>query len=234
MKTLIGQSGQFAARPYYELMEIERICSDALKSVDLMPETPEAIRIERFVEKYFRVFPRYEPLPDGILGFTAFGKHGVQGVVVTAALDDEGSAAAERRIRSTLAHEGGHGLLHAHLFALGERPMGLFDDAQKGGPEIMCRDVHGTAGDGGGYRGKWWEFQANRAIGCLLMPRRLARLAAAPFCTTTGKLGLPIIVPERREKAARELAELFDVNPVVARFRLDEIFPLPKDGQLSL
>ena len=122
MKTITGHSGQFAVRPYYELMEIERICGDALKNVDLMPDSPEAIRIDRFVEKYFRVSPRYESLPNGILGFTEFGRQGVQGIVVTASLDDEGTAAAARRIRSTLAHEGGHGLLHAHLFALGERP----------------------------------------------------------------------------------------------------------------
>ena len=234
MKAIGPQSGRFATRPYYQLPEIERICGDALKRVDLMPDSPAAIRIERFVEKYFRLTPRYESLPDGILGFTEFGTNGVQGIVVTAALDNEGSTAAERRIRSTLAHEGGHGLLHAHLFAFGERPKGLFDDDHNGEPEIMCRDVHGVTGNPRSYDGKWWEFQANRAIGCLLMPRRLAHRAAAPFCTTVGQLGSPVIVPERREQAARALAELFDVNPAVVRLRLDEIFPLPKDGQLSL
>jgi hypothetical protein len=214
-------------------MEIERICGDALKSAGLMPDLPEAIRIERFVEKYFGLSPRYEPLPKGILGFTEFGKHGVRGIVVTATLDNEGTAAAERRIRSTLAHEGGHGLLHAHLFVFGERPVGLFDDNHRNTPDIMCRDVHGAPGSGG-YAGKWWEFQANRAIGCLLMPRKLARLAAAPFCTMAGTFGSPILIPEKRGEAARQLAELFDVNPVVAKLRLEELFPSPKDGQLSL
>lgn len=233
MKTIAARSGQFAERPYYELMEIERICGDALKSVGLMPDAPEPIRIDRFVEKYFGKPPRYESLPDGVLGFTEFGRHGVRAIVVTAALDDEGTTAAERRIRSTLAHESGHGLLHAHLFALGELPKGLFDGNHMSGPGIMCRDVHGAPAHSG-YAGKWWEFQANRGIGCLLMPRKLVRLAAAPFCTTTGQLGSPILAAEKREEAARRLAELFDVNPVVARLRLDELLPLPKDGQLSL
>ena len=233
MKTFTGRSGRFATRPYYELAEIERICADALKSVGLMPKSPEPVRIDRFVEKYFRVEPRYEALPGGILGFTEFSRQGVQEIVVTTALDHEGTEAAERRIRTTLAHEGGHGLLHAHLFALEERSAGLFDNTQSGGPEIMCRDVHGATGNAGGYDGKWWEFQANQAIGCLLMPRRLTRMAAEPFCTTTGMLGAQIIAPERCEPAARALAELFDVNPVVARLRLDALFPLPKDGQLS-
>jgi hypothetical protein len=233
MKTIAARSGQFAERPYYELMEIERICGNALKSVGLLRDVPEPVRIDRFVEKYFGKPPRYEPLPDGVLGFTEFGRHGVREIVVTAALDNEGTTAAERRIRSTLAHEAGHGLLHAHLFVLGEPPKGLFDGNHKNGPEIMCRDVIGTPGNSS-YAGKWWEFQANRAIGCLLMPRKLARLAAAPFCTTTGKLGSPILIPEKRGKAARRLAELFDVNPVVAKLRLDDLLPSPQDGQLSL
>ena len=235
MKAIGPQSGQFATRPYYQLPEIERICGDALKRVDLMPDSPAAIRIERFVEKYFRLTPRYKnPSPMASLALRNSARMESRGSSLRPPSTMRACQAAERRIRSTLAHEGGHGLLHAHLFAFGERPKGLFDDDHNGEPEIMCRDVHGVTGNPRSYDGKWWEFQANRAIGCLLMPRRLAHRAAAPFCTTVGQLGSPVIVPERREQAARALAELFDVNPAVVRLRLDEIFPLPKDGQLSL
>src|SRR3989441_11554119 len=66
----------------------------------------------------FRSTPTYEDLDKGVLGFTQFGRTGVQAIVVARALDEDGTRPAERRIRTTLAHEAGHGLLHAHLFAL--------------------------------------------------------------------------------------------------------------------
>jgi hypothetical protein len=145
-----------------------------------MPETPEAVRIDRFVEKHFRISPRYEALPDGVLGYTSFGPSGVISIVITTALDEEGGKVSERRIRTTLAHEGGHGLLHTHLFALGEKPPKLFEDGHDR-PEILCRDVHGAPHDSR-YDGRWWESQANRAIGGLLMPRALVAKAVMPFC----------------------------------------------------
>jgi hypothetical protein len=83
------------------------------------------------------------------------------------------------------------------------------------------------------YDGRWWEFQANRAIGGLLMPRGLVIKAVAPFCEECGGLGLPVL-KDQRERAARELAEIFDVNPVVSRIRLDDLFSRAKDAQLTL
>lgn len=98
----------------------------------------------------------------------------------------------------------------------------------------MCRDVEGLSARRPGYDGKWWEYQANRAIGALLMPRRLAIVAAEAFCVESGVLGLPVLVEDRREQATRTLAEVFDVNPVVARLRLAEIFPEQTANQLIL
>ena len=233
MRTIRSQHGPFAERPHYKLVEIDRICTDALKSVGLLPESPEPVRIDRFVEKYFNVSPRYESLPDGVLGFTEFGRDGVKGIVVTTALDEEGGKVSDRRIRTTLAHEGGHGLLHMHLFALGEKPQSLFED-DSDRPEIMCRDVQGETSGRSGYDGRWWEYQANRAIGGLLLPRRLVRAAVEPYCEEQGGLGLSGIKEDERERAARELADIFDVNPVVTRIRLEELFPAEKTNQLTL
>src|SRR5260221_6461200 len=114
MMNLRRKSGPFQERPYYEPHEIERICEDALHQVDLFPSSPGPIRIDRFIEKRFDVTPVYEDLDKGILGFTEFGPKGVQLVVVARALDEEGTKAAERRLRTTLAHEARHGLLHDH------------------------------------------------------------------------------------------------------------------------
>lgn len=104
MRTYRTNRGPFATRPFYKPAEIDRMCGDALKAAGLMPDSPEAVRIERFVEKHFKVSPRYEPLPDGVLGYTSFGPSGVTGIVITTALDEEGGSVSERRIRTTLAH----------------------------------------------------------------------------------------------------------------------------------
>ena len=218
-------------QPFYKVGEVERICTDALTATGLMPTDPCPIRIERFVEKYFKVAPRYEMLPDNILGFTEFGRNGVKAIVVTSLLDEEGSQVAERRIRTTLAHEAGHGLLHLHLFEGAQKPSSLFDDNHDQ-PEILCRDVQGEQ-QSAGRGAKWWEYQANLAIGSLLMPRHLVLKASERFCQPGGLLGLATFKEDLRETAARELARLFDVNPVVARIRLSEVFPAPLSGQLS-
>ena len=71
-------------------------------------------------------------------------------------------------------------------------------------------------------------------IGALLMPRRLVISGAAAFCTEVGQLGTVVLVEARREAAVRELADIFDVNPVVARIRLEEVFPATAGDQLTL
>jgi hypothetical protein len=141
MRTYRSKAGPFAEQPFYEPFEIESICVDELQKLNLYPSDPAPIRIDRFIEKRFGVAPTYEDLPHGLLGFTLFGEKGVEKIVVAKSLDDEGTRPAERRLRTTLAHEAGHGLLHAHLFVLGSRPDSLFGDglahdAQK----ILCRE----------------------------------------------------------------------------------------------
>jgi hypothetical protein len=142
----------------------------------------------------------------------------------------DGGKAGGRRARSTLAHEAGHGLLHAQLFINPPRsdlfPEGMYDPAQR---QIMCRERDMTAG----YKGKWWEYQANQAIGGLLLPRSLVRKAMVPFGETTGLLGQSVLAEAKREKAVLEMARIFDVNPVVARIRVTELYP-QKGGQMEL
>ena len=60
------------------------------------------------------------------------------------------------------------------------------------------------------------------------------RQAVEPFCGPAGALGTPVIDEEQRERAVREFSRLFDVNPVVARLRLEQMFPSPKGDQLWL
>ncbi|HVB55961.1 MAG TPA: hypothetical protein VNE63_05935 [Candidatus Acidoferrales bacterium] len=227
------RSGPSSKQPYFSPSQIEQICCDELRKEGLFPDGPEAIRIDRFIEKRFRVSPQYEELPVGVLGFTKFGKDGVKAVVISAALDAEGDKVAERRVRTTMAHEAGHGLLHAHLFALNEIPLHLFDKDSHSGDQILCRDVQGHELKAGRYDGRWWEVQANRAMSSLLCPRPLMQEAIKPFLAPAGLLGVEVLNESSREEAVRALADIFDVNPVVTRIRISELYP-PQTGQLHL
>jgi hypothetical protein len=225
--------GQSHKAPYFAPSQIDNMCCDELRGVGLLPATPEPIRIDRFIEKRFKVSPQYEEIPNGVLGFTRFGRNGVKAVVISAALDAEGGKIAARRVRTTIAHEGGHGLLHAHLFALDEIPLHLFDQDSHSGDQILCRNVHGDEKKAHRYDGRWWEVQANRAMSSLLCPKPLVREAMKPFLSPAGVLGFEVLAENLREEAARTLAEIFDVNAAVTRIRIGEMYP-PPTGQMHL
>ena len=135
-------------------------------------------------------------------------------------LAEADSIVAERRISTTLAHEAGHCLFHAHLLAAlkpqrdsspedGERPLAL---------KILCRDEPSPSCDG-----KWWEYQANAAIGPLLLPQELVIQAVQPSLECRGLLGLPTLADRARRPAELAIAETFNVNPIVSRIRLSQI-----------
>ena len=238
MKSYRTNAGPFTEKPFFRQQDFEQICEDELRRHDLFPPEPAPVRIDRFVEKRFKTQPSYEDLPAGLLGFTRFNPNGVEEIVVSKALDDEGTQVAERRLRTTLAHESGHGLLHAHLFALGSPPASLFADGlDERSAKILCRS--------GGISGsetprnrkppyRWWEYQANQAMGVLLLPKPLVQAALASSLTPRGLIGTPVLPEHQRESAIRLLADTFDVNPAVARLRLDVVFPVAAVEQLAL
>lgn len=239
MKTFRTARGPFTERPHFEEKEVETICLDELSKVRLLPTQPSPIRIDRFIEKRFRVTVEAADLKDGILGFTEFGAKGVCGVYVSRALDDDKSKPAQRRVRSTIAHEAGHCLLHAYLFALqGNSAQGsshLFGDfSDPGAPKILCRDDAVESIAKPAYNGEWWEFQANMAMGHLLMPRALVVQTVTPYIITVGSLGATAVVEGQFEEAVRHLAEVFDVNPALARIRLEKLYATKNDRQLVL
>jgi hypothetical protein len=236
MKTYRAYAGPFAERPYYPAEQIEQMCWDELNTAGLYPDAPAPVRIDRFIEKRFKISISYDDLPNGILGFTEFGNNGVASIVVAKALDDD-SRRSERRIRTTLAHEAGHGLLHMHLMALGSETRPLFEDSLDPiRPRILCRNegVLPEARPKKKYDGKWWEFQANQAMTALLLPRSLVERALDPMLVPYGTLGKRTIVADTRDRAATLLSETFDVNPIVARLRLDAIHSEDEARQLTL
>ena len=216
-------------QPYFTLNEVEEIAARALDRVSLYPRSPGAVRIERFVETHFRLGAVvYASLGPSILGYTRFESGVVTEIGVSAGLCEDDSVVAERRVRSTLAHEAGHGLLHAALFGDKHEPS-LFDqsddvDKQK----VLCRDEGAPA-----FNGKWWEYQANLMIGALLLPKALVYDVVLRHVDRS-PLGVPSIPAGKRHIVGLELADVFDVNPIVAQIRLDALMPRGEEVQLTL
>jgi len=57
--------------------------------------------------------------------------------------------------------------------------------------------------------------------------------ALKPFLVPSGSLGALTLDEKRREEAARTLADIFDVNTIVAKIRITELYPA-ETGQLRL
>src|SRR6266446_6143185 len=172
MKIVPTSKGPFPTRPYYTDEEIEQICSNALSEVDLLPTKPVKVRIDRFIDRKFNVPISIESLEKGVLGFTVFSPGGVEEIHI-AKPPGELLVAEDRRISSTLAHEAGHALMHAQLF-VEHFASNLFEnDPNVTQTRILCRDEQpNNRTKQHRYDGRWWEFQANRAIGALLMPKQ--------------------------------------------------------------
>lgn len=231
MRSLLANSGPFTERLFFTESEIERMCECALREAGYYPSEPSKVNIDRFIEKHFDVSPQFEDLPEGVLGYSCFGGDGMISMHISTALTNEGTRVAERRVNTTLAHEAGHGLFHSYLFSLAEAGLELFEsDPDVTRTRILCRDENSPQQKS---NGRWWEIQANMAIGPLLMPRSLAVEAVKPLLTSTGLLGIGVVPEEKRENVVATLSDIFDVNPVVARIRLEGIVK-PSGGQLSL
>jgi hypothetical protein len=62
----------------------------------------------------------------------------------------------------------------------------------------------------------------------------LVAAALKPMMVSSGGLGGTILEPEKFSDAAALLSEIFDVNPVVAQYRLEDLYRLEKNGQMML
>lgn len=233
MKTYRTETGPLREKPFYNKTEIERICEAELKRVRLFPNSPEPVRIDAFIKRRFNVTPDYQDLPEGVLAYTRFGPTGVTEMVVSRTLGDDLRDASRRRLNATLAHECGHGLLHAHLFAVEDLTPPLFGEPEERSKvKVLCRQEHVEISSAGSDR--WWEYQANLSIGPLLLPRAVVEHSVRDFLVPRGSLGHYYLPDSTREKASRTLAEIFDVNPVVARIRIASLYPQETERQMAL
>lgn len=227
----------FLSKPFFHEKQIERTCIDALKIQGLMPEEPGPIRVDRFIEKQFGIEIDYEDLQgrfgEGVMGACRFQTNGeVAQILVDAALEEDQSPLGEKRIRSTLAHEAGHGLLHGSLFMekfeaekesrlspqIPSTSSGIISDG------FACRGL-GQTGSGSGRRFEWWEVQANKAMASLLLPRQLVD----PYVREIMSIPLPKFPwmdksPDwELEDVAKKVADKFEVSISMATYRIQAL-----------
>lgn len=209
-------------RLHIEEPEFDAIALEALEASGQLPARPGPVRIDRFVEKRFELTIDYQDLGEGVLGATVFRPDGaVTAMVVSDSLTEE---RMRNLFRSTVAHEAGHGLLHSALFMqdAGQQVI-RFDNTDQEGRRILCRnsDIEIRRPIGG----RWWEYQANRMIGSLLLPRPLALQVVGEFTREAAITGSPLLPDEDRSRAVAALAETFHVSALAGHIRLGELHP---------
>jgi hypothetical protein len=234
MKQLPDQTGRFSMRLWFEPGEIDQILAHELRQTGHYPTVEQpAVDIEAFVERRLRMAPEPADLPEGVLGLTRFdGPRPV--IFVSRSLMDGASAdkLVERRLRSTLAHEAGHALLHPLLFEPRSTQPGLFGSTPSkpdAAAPVLCRDVTPIGERRSGYHGDWCEYQANVAIGALLAPRDVF-LRVFEAVVHKARVEASWHRSESRPRVARDIADLLNVSREVVNIRLDEL-AIPFVGQ---
>ena len=229
MRRFPTSEGPYTIGLYYEPAEIEEICSNALAETGYLPRQPQPIQIDRFIEKKFNIEQVIvEPLPPGCLGYTRFGPAGVKQIYIAPYNPNSALSLQEhRRVNSTLAHEAGHGLLHTQLHIGGfTRKASSNEHSHVTQDGILCR-TELQIQPKKQYSGEWWEFQANRAIGALLLPRELFRQFMEPYLKQTATRELDELPTEVQRAAIKKAAAIFDVNEEVVRIRIEQQSQIP-------
>ena len=236
MRHTWSDSNRFAQSLYFPKEEIDLMCEQELKKAGFFPNSPSSVNIELFIEKHYG-YIEYLDLGEGVLGCTKFNSKGeIEGIIISSALTSE-EKTTERRLRSTLAHEAGHCMLHPILFIQDGLQTTFKNENEEIARErrFLCRstDIFPVKDQDRTWNGKWWEYQANRAIGGFLLPKNLVKKVVAPFLEKTGIIDEGTLTGQNRLSAIKVVSETFDVNPKAAEIRISEMYPLGNQ-QLTL
>lgn len=203
VRWLRDASGRFPRRPHYEVTELESVCTDLLR--ELRRQRPRAepypITVDDLsvlVEQHAADLDLYAELAPDLDGVTDFARHAKPRVRIAARLSN--SAPSHRRLRSTLAHELAHVVLHNFIWWFDP---GVAYDPQALSPKCVLRTVSGD----------WMEWQANYCASALLVPA-----SAMP--------AVPEPVWERSAAARallRDVQTRFDVSAQLATIRLRQL-----------
>jgi len=201
--------GRMPYRLYYKEAEIDAIMEDELRRSGVARIGDGAVDVDAFIENYLHITPEFVALPQGVQGATDFFPDGTVKMRISAALAERAGrqeAGAENLMRTTLAHEAAHVLLHRSLFL--HQSEALF--GSRASRQELCRDIDPA---GRGYTGEWWEWQANRGMGALLLPRTEVISIAGPWTAAALRDG----------KLVQIIARRYQVSTKAVCFRLEQI-----------
>jgi len=219
------------AQIWYPEEEIEAAVEQAMRAAGcLLSAASPSPDLELFVEQGLEVvLDQSAPLPLDVLGVTRFRVGERPRIEINAYLTGafDGPAATmtdTARWRSTLAHEAAHVILHSRLFQLDDQQLKLPlpTESESLAVEVQSclkRDVR-FGGQGQDPR----EFQANRGMAALLMPRKLFADAARRAAQTAGlPEGILSPMASGSGRLVAMLAEQFQVSRQATGIRLGQL-----------
>lgn len=181
MKNVFDALHGFGERPHYEDVELDRmfekiVCSFLVQKYGEAKFPISTDDLTNLIEQNVSDLDQYADLTrygDGIEGMTEFSKVGKPKVAIS-----ESVHRYENRLRTTLAHEFGHVVLHNYLFAMADVKLSKLPNGKKN--TIYCfREAILPRG-----KTDWMEWQAGYASGAILMPKT----HVARFCNSNAAL----------------------------------------------
>lgn len=215
MKMIFDRTGRFKERPYWSAGEIDRKCEEAITSFlrqrygfDRIPVPTEALTeiIERDA-KELDLEPDLSDEKYEVFGYTDFTPGEKPRVAIARELWEHRHR--NNRLRTTLAHEYGHVLLHTWLYEKYASAAGT--------QRCHWRDLLPSENVV-----DWAEWQAGYASGALLMPESFLRRAVAAFFRERNETP-PVGRDSADAMSLKERISLtFDVSVDAARVRLSQ------------
>lgn len=225
MRTSGDRTSPWGQRLWFEEHEFDSMMDEVrVKAGQNILTAGTGVNVEAMFEQLFKVVPDYVDLPDGILGKTVFHRDGRYEVFISRDLSDQADTddSARRRLRSTLAHECAHIVEHGHLHLVDSVTLPLFGAAEPPPPRVLCRKESA---------GEWWEYQANRGMASLLLPKRPVNEFVRVLLSKNGWSSIQDALGARAtERIVRDLMNEFDVSMQLATYRLRELGIFPKDA----
>lgn len=224
MRMIQDKTGRFRQRPHYQPSELDRECESIVTKflqtrygAARFPISTDDLSL--MIEKETEDLDHYADLNEygpGVEGLTMF-EPGARPIVKIANFLADGNR--ENRRRTTLTHEFGHVVFHAHLFDSQGQTDDLFGQKDAAASELervqVCK--RDTMVDAAPV--DWMEWQAGHVCGAILMP------ATAVRAVIRDKFSLEIAGGRTKDgKVVRamieELQARFQVSEQAARVRL--------------
>lgn len=184
------------------------------------------VDLDMILLESFGVDPDFVELGEGILGKTVFRSDGGIEVTIDKRLAEEAEwdVVARRRLRSTLGHEIGHLVFHRELVEIPRLQATLdFGDETTRTPKVLCR---GESIEGSTKKGpsEWWEYQANRGMAALILPKALVAPRVEEAIRERGMEDMyDVIHAGKSEEVVREIMETFDASMQMTFYRLQDL-----------